>query len=57
MNESKVMRIVKSCKECQKPFSVSEEELNWLKEKGLAPFERCSECRKKRREANNGRKA
>ena len=57
LNEIKPLRIEKTCKECKKPFSITKDELTWLEEKGLAPFERCSECRKKRREANNGRKA
>lgn len=43
-------RVQKVCKECHKPFSISDGELNWLKEKGLMPFERCSACRKKRRD-------
>lgn len=43
-------RIQKVCKECHKPFSISESELNWLKSKGFMPFERCSECRRKRRD-------
>lgn len=37
------------CKDCGKPFSISKEEMDWLKSKGLQPFKRCSECRKKRR--------
>ena len=46
------IRINKICKTCKKPFSISKGELEWLEKKGLAPFERCPECRKKRREQN-----
>lgn len=42
-------RVQKICKSCHKPFSITKGELDWLKEKGFQPFERCSECRKKRR--------
>lgn len=42
------------CKDCNKPFSISEEEQNWLKERNLQPFKRCKECRKKRKANNNG---
>ena len=44
-------RVMKTCKTCKKPFSISQGELDWLEKKGLAPFEHCSECRKKRRDA------
>ena len=40
------------CKDCNKPFSISDKEQEWLKEKGLKPFKRCKECRKKRRQQN-----
>ena len=43
------IRITKICKTCKKPFSISKGELEWLEKKGLAPFEHCSECRKKRK--------
>lgn len=48
-------RVQKVCKVCHKPFSISQGELDWLKEKGFMPFERCSECRKKRREAKKAK--
>lgn len=37
------------CKDCGKPFSISKEEMDWIKSKGLTPFKRCADCRKKRR--------
>ena len=40
------------CKDCNKPFTISAEELDWLSSKGLQPFKRCKACRKKRREQN-----
>ena len=46
------IRATKTCKECRKPFSISKGELEWLEQQGLKPFERCSSCRKKRREEN-----
>jgi len=49
------VRITQNCKECNRPFSISKEEATWLKDKGLALFKRCSECRKKRREEKNGK--
>lgn len=42
-------RINAVCKECGKPFSISVEEQNWLKERGFELFKRCKDCRKKRR--------
>lgn len=44
--------VTKTCKTCNKPFSISKGELEWLERRGLKPFERCPECRKKRREEN-----
>ena len=38
------------CKDCNKPFSISDAEQKWLKDNGLQNFKRCKECRKKRRE-------
>ena len=37
--------IHKICKEpgCGRPFSISPEEQQWLKERELKPFERCKE--------------
>lgn len=46
------LRVIKPCKSCGDPFSYSKEEEKWLKNKGLAPFERCLICRKARREQN-----
>jgi hypothetical protein len=46
------IRVTKTCKTCKKPFSISQGEMQWLKDKGLLPFEHCTECRKKRREQN-----
>lgn len=46
------IRVTKLCKTCNKPFSISKGELEWLKQKDLKPFERCYECRKKRRDEN-----
>ena len=43
-------RVIKTCKDCNKPFSISGNELEWLKNIGLTPFKRCSECRKKRKQ-------
>ena len=42
-------RIDVICKECNKPFSISEEEQAWIKERGLALYKRCADCRKKRK--------
>ena len=44
-------RTVIKCKDCNKPFTLTEEHLQWYKDKGLEPPKRCAECRKKRREA------
>lgn len=51
------MTITRTCKEkeCKKSFSISAEEAKWLKDKGLELYKRCPECRKKRREQNNGK--
>lgn len=38
------------CKTCNRPFSISENELAWLEARGLKPFTHCSECRASRRE-------
>lgn len=38
------------CKTCNRPFSISENELAWLEHRGLKPFTHCSECRAARRE-------
>ena len=45
-------RVHKTCKDCGKPFSISGKELEWLEAHGLKPFERCKECREKRRAKN-----
>lgn len=37
------------CKECNTEFTITVEEQEWLKSKGLEPFKRCKECRAKRR--------
>jgi uncharacterized protein with PIN domain len=42
-------RISKVCKDCNKPFSISDKEQEWLRENNLSEFERCSQCREKRR--------
>lgn len=44
------------CKTCNRPFSISDEELTWLKSRGLKPFTHCSACRRARREQNNKEK-
>ena len=41
------------CKDCNKPFTISEDELKWLADKGFKPFKRCNECRKKRKQKEN----
>lgn len=43
------------CKECGKAFVVSDKEQEWLKEQCFKMFKRCRDCRKKRREQNNGK--
>jgi hypothetical protein len=50
--------ITRNCKEktCKKPFTISEEEAKWLKDKGLELPKRCPECRKRRREEKNGKR-
>ena len=45
------MRIIRKCKTCQKPFSISQKEAVWLKEKGLELFAHCAECRAKKKES------
>ena len=45
MEEMKV-----TCKDCNKPFTISVKEQGWLKEKGFQPFKRCKECRLKRKQ-------
>lgn len=37
------------CKTCHKPFSITEGELQWLKDHKLLPFTHCSSCRKARK--------
>jgi len=49
MKPEKPLRINKVCRSCNKPFSISEKELNWLEERDLKPFEHCKECRARRR--------
>lgn len=41
--------IVKTCKDCNALFNVTEGEANFLASHGLAMFERCSDCRKLRK--------
>lgn len=41
--------IVKTCKECNALFNITEGEANFLTSHGLAMFERCADCRKLRR--------
>lgn len=38
-------RISKTCKDCNKPFSMTSDEIAWLDERGLRPFTRCKACR------------
>jgi hypothetical protein len=49
--------ITRNCKEreCRQPFTITVKEAEWLKEKGLEPFKRCPDCRKKRRLEKNGK--
>ena len=47
-----LMREHRICRQCSKPFSISREEQEWLKDRKLELYVRCSECRKKRREEN-----
>ena len=42
-------RLQKVCKECNKPFSINDKQQEWLKVRELQMFERCRECREKRR--------
>jgi len=51
------MSITRTCKEptCKKEFTISAEEVKWLKNNGLKFFKRCSDCRKKRREEAHGK--
>lgn len=46
------------CKDCGQTFFITAEEQEWLDKMGFAPYKRCKECRKKRREQNQngGRK-
>lgn len=39
------------CKTCNKPFSITDGELEWLKEHKLLPFTHCSSCRRTRKKA------
>lgn len=39
-----------TCKDCGKQFTITQGELDWLTEKGFAPFKRCKACRNKRKE-------
>lgn len=45
------------CKTCNRPFSISDNELAWLEHRGLKPFTHCSECRAARREKARREKA
>lgn len=47
------MRITKTCKDCNEPFTITSGEIKWLQSKKLSIFERCEECRKKRRNDND----
>ena len=49
--DASVLRIIKPCKACREMFSYSQEEEAWLKNRGLAPYERCPNCRKKEERA------
>lgn len=46
MENSREQRI---CKTCNKPFSISEGEMKWIKEHNLAPFTHCKHCRMMRK--------
>lgn len=48
-------RLLKICKECNKPFSINDKQQEWLKSRELQMFERCKECREKRRAAEKAR--
>lgn len=45
------------CKTCNRPFSISDNELAWLETRGLKPFTHCSKCRAARREKARREKA
>lgn len=51
INMAKDMKV--TCKDCNKQFTISEDELKWLADKGFKPFKRCKECRKKRKQKEN----
>lgn len=37
------------CKTCNKPFFISEGEMEWIKAHNLAPFTHCKHCRRMRK--------
>lgn len=45
-----------ACKDCGRPFTLTEGEVKWYEGKGFPLPKRCKECRKKRREAREGKK-
>lgn len=47
------MKLQKICKTCNKPFSISDKEQEWLKSKNLKLFEHCRHCRKRRKRKKN----
>lgn len=50
-------QVTKKCKCCNKPFTITKNEIDWLAERDLAPFQRCKACRQKRKikkETQNG---
>ena len=51
INMAKDMKV--TCKDCNKQFTISEDELKWLADKGFKPFKRCKEFRKKRKQKEN----
>lgn len=44
-----LLTYTRKCKECYQQFTASASEIRWLKEKGLAEFKRCPECRAARK--------
>lgn len=52
MDTSKNKRIIIKCKDCNKPFSMTESHFMWFKTKGLETPIRCKECLEKKHQRN-----
>lgn len=47
----------RKCVECERPFSLTGDQIGWFKSRGLERPRRCANCRRARREASHSQPA